>query len=194
MKKSKILIWSILIISLACKTSPKLKNTGSAYRHPSDDSTLYQTKAPFIMPYNRILDPVGQSIQFGDGALENHSLDAVKLPDDKTLVVEDRFGIAFFDIDSKKQKGKYLYVREMANYDNLVSASNKNWKSDISEMRFDCANTSTLLMATKLYAEKNGKGELVGNYKGGNVDDIKIVASDTVAAKIFDYVCHTKVY
>jgi hypothetical protein len=100
----------------------------------------------------------------------------------------------YVDIDSKKQKGKYLYVREMANYDNLVSASNKNWKSDISEMRFDCANTSTLLMATKLYAEKNGKGELVGNYKGGNEDDTKIVASDTIAAKIFDYVCHTKVY
>jgi YVTN family beta-propeller protein len=112
MKKSKILIWSILIISLACKTSPKLKNTGSAYRHPSDDSTLYQTKAPFIMPYNRILDPVGQSVQFGDGALENHSLDAVKLPDDKTLVVEDRFGIAFFDIDSKKLIHRWAYNAE----------------------------------------------------------------------------------
>ncbi len=109
MKKNSVLIWSILIITLACKTSPKLKTSESAYRHPFDDSTLYQTKAPYIMPYNRILDPVGQSVRFGDGALENHSLDAVKLPDDKTLVVEDRFGIAFFDINSEKLIHRWAY-------------------------------------------------------------------------------------
>jgi hypothetical protein len=100
----------------------------------------------------------------------------------------------YVDTESIKRIGEYLYVTEMANYNNLVSASNKNWKSDISEMRFDCANTNSLSMAVKLYAENNGNGELVGNYKGGNEDDTKIIASDTIAAKIFDYVCQTKNY
>ena len=105
MKKCSSYLFAILVISLAflaCKNNPFGKNVNTEYRNSKDDRTLFATKAPYIMPYNRILDPAGVSIAFGDGTLENHSLDAVKLADNKTLAVEDRFGIAFFDLETKK--------------------------------------------------------------------------------------------
>ncbi|GAB4025025.1 hypothetical protein GCM10028773_49570 [Spirosoma koreense] len=76
---------------------------------PLDDSTLYTTRSPFVMPYNRIIDAAGESVSFGDAGLENHSLDAVMLPDGKTLVVEDRFGIAFFDAGRRKLISRWDY-------------------------------------------------------------------------------------
>ncbi len=105
MKKCTFYLFAILVISsafLACKNNQFSKNVNTEYRNSKDDSTLFATKAPYIMPYNRILDPAGVSVAFGDGTLENHSLDAVKLADNKTLAVEDRFGIAFFDLETKK--------------------------------------------------------------------------------------------
>ncbi|UFH56325.1 alkaline phosphatase family protein [Spirosoma sp. KNUC1025] len=61
------------------------------------------------MPYNRIIDAAGQSVSFGDASLENHSLDAVLLPDKKALVVEDRFGIAFFDAQRHQLISRWEY-------------------------------------------------------------------------------------
>jgi hypothetical protein len=93
----------------ACKTNQLSQKSGNEYRNDNDDRTLSATKSPFIMPYNRILDAAGESVEFGDGTFENHSLDAVKLADNKTLVVEDRFGIAFFDINTKKIMDRWGY-------------------------------------------------------------------------------------
>ena len=107
---------------------------------------------------------------------------------------EDLIATYYVDTKSIKHVGKYLHVTVMADYVDLQSASNKNWKSDISKVRYDCANTNSLLMAVKLYAENNAQGKLAASYKGGNEDDTKLIASDTVAALIYDYVCHTKIY
>jgi hypothetical protein len=68
----------------ACKTNQLSQKSGNEYRNDNDDRTLSATKSPFIMPYNRILDAAGESVEFGDGTFENHSLDAVKLADNKT--------------------------------------------------------------------------------------------------------------
>ena len=107
---------------------------------------------------------------------------------------EDLIATYYVDTQSIKRVGKYVYVTEMVDYVDMQSTSSNNWKSDVSKVRFDCANTNSLSMAVKLYAENNGKGELVGNYKGGNERDTKLVASDTVGALVYDYVCHTKIY
>lgn len=107
---------------------------------------------------------------------------------------EDLIATYYVDTQSIKRVGKYVYATEMVDYVDLQSTSSNNWKSDVSKVRFDCANINSLSMAVKLYAENNGKGELVGNYKGGNERDTKLVASDTVGALVFDYVCHTKIY
>ncbi|GAB3794040.1 hypothetical protein GCM10028819_06830 [Spirosoma humi] len=82
----------------------------SAYKTPTDDGPLGDT-SPFLMPYNRIIDGAGQSVSFGDASVENHSLDAVLLPDKKTLVVEDRFGIAFFDVKQRKLISRWDYTK-----------------------------------------------------------------------------------
>jgi len=47
------------------------------------------------LPYNRLIQPAGLQIIFGDEALENHSLDVVLSPDGKWLAVEERFSIVF---------------------------------------------------------------------------------------------------
>jgi len=48
-----------------------------------------------LLPYNRIIQPAGLQISFGDHSLENHSLDAALSPDGKWLAVEERYGITF---------------------------------------------------------------------------------------------------
>ena len=107
---------------------------------------------------------------------------------------EDGIVTYYVDTQSIKHVGKYLHVTEMADYVDLQSASNKKWKSDVSKVRYDCANTNSLLMAVKLYAENNAKGKPIASYKDGNENDTKLIASDTVAALIYDYVCHTNIY
>ena len=67
-----------------------------------DDSLMNETTSPYLLPFNRIIDGAGTTVTFGSTELENHSLDAVLTADKKTLVVEDRFGIAFFDVAQKK--------------------------------------------------------------------------------------------
>ena len=67
-----------------------------------DDSLMNETNSPYLLPYNRIIDGSGTTVSFGSTELENHSLDAVLTANKKTVVVEDRYGIAFFDVVQKK--------------------------------------------------------------------------------------------
>ena len=119
MAKSRIaLICLLCFLTALCSCSKKntLTNTDTKNiaRHKSnfDDSTLYGEKPPFIMPYNRIIEGAGESVSFGEPDVENHSLDAVMLPDQKTLVVEDRFGLAFFDVGSHKLISRWTYRKD----------------------------------------------------------------------------------
>jgi len=47
------------------------------------------------LPYNRMIQPAGIQIFFGDESLENHALDAAVSPDGKWIAVEERFSIVF---------------------------------------------------------------------------------------------------
>jgi hypothetical protein len=49
-------------------------------------------------------------------------------------------------------------------------------------------------MALKLYGENKARGKPLASYKDGNEKDTKLIASDTVGALVYDYVCHTKIY
>lgn len=62
---------------------------------------------PIAMPYNRLIDPVGTVVRFGDPNLENHSLDATLLPGKKQIVVEDRYGIIILDVATQKILARY---------------------------------------------------------------------------------------
>lgn len=103
---------SLGLLSSCHRSGPLTKEIGtlsSPYKTATDDSTLQGDTSPFLMPYNRIIDGAGQSVSFGDASVENHSLDAVLLPDKETLVVEDRYGLAFFDVASRQLRSRWDY-------------------------------------------------------------------------------------
>ncbi|MBK7713402.1 MAG: hypothetical protein IPJ37_22585 [Bacteroidales bacterium] len=54
------------------------------------------------LPYNRLIQPAGNQIFFGDASQENHALDAVLSPDGKWLAVEERFSIVFINTADNK--------------------------------------------------------------------------------------------
>ena len=56
------------------------------------------------LPYNRLIQPAGVQIPFGDASYENHALDAALSPDRKWLVVEERFSIVFISTLDNKVK------------------------------------------------------------------------------------------
>ena len=68
-----------------------------------------------MMPYNRFIDPVGTVVRFGNPDLENHSLDCTLLPDGKVLAVEDRYGVAFIDVQTNEVLYHLEYGRDKAN-------------------------------------------------------------------------------
>src|SRR5476651_2365745 len=91
----------IIGILAACHSVPKSRpaidneelNMHSAY----DDSTLSRNILPVLMPYNRIIDPAGKVVSFGDPDEENHSMDVRLVPGTKLIAIEDRSGIALID-------------------------------------------------------------------------------------------------
>ena len=56
----------------------------------------------YRLPYNRIIQPAGMQIFFGDRSLENHSMDAALSPDHKWLAVEERYSIVFISTLDKR--------------------------------------------------------------------------------------------
>ena len=77
----------ILIFSVSCQAFTQQYVTES-----SDSAETLQQ-----LPYDRILQPAGKQIFFGDPALENHALDASLSPDGSWLAVEERFSIVFIN-------------------------------------------------------------------------------------------------
>jgi YVTN family beta-propeller protein len=62
------------------------------------------THAQIQLPYNRMIQPAGIQIFFGDEKLENHALDAALSPDGKWLAVEERYSIVFISTSDNKVK------------------------------------------------------------------------------------------
>ena len=54
------------------------------------------------MPYNKVLNPAGTQVFFGDPALENHALDVALSPDKKTLAIEGRYHVIFVNTENNK--------------------------------------------------------------------------------------------
>ncbi len=54
------------------------------------------------LPYDRIIQPAGRQIYFGNPQLENHALDCALSPDERWLVVEERFSILFIDTQTNQ--------------------------------------------------------------------------------------------
>ena len=118
------IISAMIIIGVtACRQGTK-SASGSAEmaRHHSayDDSTLSRNILPVMMPYNRIIDPVGKVVSFGSPDAENHSLDIIPLPGTDLFVVEDRFGIVVFDSRNDQVIARWTYTED-AQYKDFIS-------------------------------------------------------------------------
>lgn len=74
----------------------------SAYAQSQDLSVkLLPNSRQFEIPYNRLIQPAGTLVTFGDASIENHALDAALSPDGKWLAVEERFSIVFISTSNK---------------------------------------------------------------------------------------------
>ncbi|MDB4921319.1 bifunctional YncE family protein/alkaline phosphatase family protein [Mucilaginibacter sp.] len=113
---------SVSLVSCHWINKGKLRTLDEqVYMHsPYDDSTLNRNILPVLMPYNRIIDPAGKVIVFGDPGEENHSMDVRLIPGTKQIVVEDRFGIAIIDTVKSKVIARWAY-KQNAEYNGLTS-------------------------------------------------------------------------
>ena len=66
------------------------------------EKDLITQKRQIQLPYNRLIQPAGLQIVFGDEALENHALDVVLSTDGKWLAVEERYSIIFISTSTNK--------------------------------------------------------------------------------------------
>lgn len=113
---------SALLALDACRTTPLGYQTIARInpRIAYDDSTLANNSLPLLMPYNRIIDPAGSVVRYGDTDLENHTLDLKKIPGTNFLVVEDRYGVAIVDTEKQKVLDRWSY-RQESTFKNLTS-------------------------------------------------------------------------
>lgn len=128
MQKNKLLIFAIVTLIivnfLSCKSTKT--DTYTAVNQSSlryDDTTLFAENSPYLMPYNRIIDGAGESVNFGNPDLENHSLDLVMIPNSALVVVEDRYGVAVFDSKTHVLVNRWSYDKAPQYKSNMSSFS-----------------------------------------------------------------------
>jgi len=68
------------------------------------ETRVDENQRQFQLPYNRLVQPAGIQIIFGDDRAENHSLDLVLSPDGRWLAVEERYSIIFISTTDNKKK------------------------------------------------------------------------------------------
>ena len=104
-----------LALGLAGCSVPETRHTTTSLEqadmhHPYDDSTLHNSVLPVLLPYNRLIAPVGHVVRYGSPALENHSLAAQLVPETPLLAVEDRYGIALLDTARRAVVARWTYA------------------------------------------------------------------------------------
>ena len=100
-----LILYVIVIFLVSCSSTRSMKASKQSfndYHSFYDDSSLSLANNPVLLPYNRFLDPAGVVVRFGDKELENHSLDCITLPGENVMVVEDRYGLTFIHVLSRK--------------------------------------------------------------------------------------------
>jgi len=65
-----------------------------------------------VLPYNRLIRSAGTVVTFGDSSLENHCLDLCLLPDQKNIVLEDRYGIAVLGTDHHRLIARWTFRQD----------------------------------------------------------------------------------
>jgi len=115
----------IFVVFIVSCHYPRLNKTRTTteealYHSSYDDSTLNNNLLPVLMPYNKMIDPAGTVISWGNPNLENHSLDVKNIPGTSFLAVEERNGIVIFDSKTSSIIGQWNY-RDDQKYKSLKS-------------------------------------------------------------------------
>ena len=92
----------LICFALLSMAVPNFGQETNPYFSAWDSLDLSGSSLPVLMPYNRIVDPAGEQIYFGDPEFENHAMDCAISPDGKTLAIEGRNEILFYDIESRR--------------------------------------------------------------------------------------------
>lgn len=160
---SSVIIAAILLT--ACKSSVNkinsIDNDVLNMHHPYDDSTLTNKLLPVMMPYNRLIDPAGKVVRFGDPKEENHSMDVKLIEGTTFLAIEDRYGIAIIDTVTKTLASRWTYNTDskyrglMSTYSGLKVAqingeTNIFWSAALS----DGKNSRSLVFRAALKGKK----------------------------------------
>ena len=166
--RSQIAFFVLNMIMIVCFTACHsiTKNTAIGVQeavnmHSSyDDSSLNSKVMPIMLPYNRLIDPAGKVVSFGDPRTENHSLDVKLIPNSTILAVEDRFGLTLIDTTTDKVTARWTYSDEgkyaglMSTYSGLKirssgmeteilwSAADGNSRSYVMQAKWDGKNIS----------------------------------------------------
>ena len=118
MQKSKFPFYFLLYLTASlflssCQTKKnKIVPAGNEevnMRSKYDDSTLANNLLPVLMPYNRLINPAGKVVYFGDPNEENHSMDVKLIPGTSFIAIEDRSGIALIDTLVKTVISRWTY-------------------------------------------------------------------------------------
>ena len=107
MKLRHLIIFILSVTSLVSKSQVSINQLAANPRQ-------------VLLPYNRMTQPAGTQIYFGDRSLENHSLDAALSPDHKWLAVEERYSIVFISTADKGVR----FVLDNDTYGDLVGGMN----------------------------------------------------------------------
>ncbi len=121
---------------------------------------------PVQLPYNRMIQPAGRQIIFGDESLENHSLDAVLSPDGKWLAVEERYSIVF--ISTSDNTVKFILANKilpelrggMNTYSGIIWHNGKKGP----EVLWSCTgrNNSSYVASAEWDGDRAAFGRLIG--------------------------------
>jgi YVTN family beta-propeller protein len=84
------------------------------------DFILQKDTSKHLMPFNRIIHSAGSVIRFGKPTLENHALDIANLPDNESVVVEDRYGVIALNVLENKIIERFTYT-DLPKYKNYIS-------------------------------------------------------------------------
>jgi YVTN family beta-propeller protein len=121
---------------------------------------------PVNLPYNRMIQPAGRQIFFGDEALENHSLDAALSPDGKWLVVEERYSVVFISTSDNTVKFtlSIKVLPELRSGMNTYSGIIWHNGKDGNEVLWSCTgrNNSSFVASAKWDGNKAEFGRLIG--------------------------------
>lgn len=119
------------------------------------ETQVSKSPVQFQLPYNRLVQPAGLQIIFGEEFLENHSMDLVLSPDGKWLAVEERYSIVFISTSDNTIKyqlpnnlnpilrgGSNTYSGIIWNYDNEIpevywSVVNPSDRSFVASAKWD---------------------------------------------------------